>query len=277
MLKTLNISESVEKEVVRFGNGSIVYTPKKWIGEKVLVVLEQKPLDISGETMGILKPHLSHIEGVFLYGSFARNEQAAGSDIDVLVISNKKISLHRKGRFDFLVKTREEAIKGIESDPHLFLYQIVNEAEALLNESLLGELKQVKPKPDLEEFLEETLSAFKSTKQLLDADRKRGKKCLTSNPCIYSLVLRLRGLFTLQCFIKGHAFSNRKFRKLLKSHGFKEKALNGFLLTYRAERDGKKTALKIPLTDAEKLFDAAKMEFLKTEEMVKKRSTARRG
>jgi len=37
MLKTINVGESVEKEVVRFGNGSIVYTPKKWIGKKVIV------------------------------------------------------------------------------------------------------------------------------------------------------------------------------------------------------------------------------------------------
>ena len=35
MLKTVDVQESVEKEVVKFGNGSIVYTPKKWIGKKL--------------------------------------------------------------------------------------------------------------------------------------------------------------------------------------------------------------------------------------------------
>src|SRR3989344_4814890 len=98
MLKTINVKEAIEKQVVGFGNGSIVYTPKKWIGEKVLVILEEKPMDIKGETMEMLKPHLESVEGVYLYGSFARNEQAEKSDIDILGIADKKIEMEKKDR-----------------------------------------------------------------------------------------------------------------------------------------------------------------------------------
>lgn len=270
MLKTINVQESIEKEVVSFGNGSIVYTPKKWIGKKVLVVLEEKPLDIGGEAMQMLKPFLSHIEGVFLYGSFARHEQTEKSDIDILVISDKKISLQKRGKFDFLVKTREGFIEELKTDPHLFLHQIADEARPILNESLLGELKQVSVKPDFKKLFDDTLGAFRNTKQLLEIDKKSGKKYLTSAVCIYSMILRLRGLFLVQGFIKKEAFSGKKFKEMIKSHGFKEKTINNFLDIYRAERDNKKIIHGISLRETEKLFEAAKTEFLKTEAMVEK-------
>jgi len=269
MLRTIDVREEVEKEVVGFGNGSIVYTPKRWIGQKVLVILEEKQLDIKGEVMEILKPHLGGVEGVFLFGSFARNEQTENSDVDILVISDEKINLRKKGRLDFLVKTRGEFIQGMKRDPCLFLHQIVNEAKPILNEPLLRELKQVGINPDFKEFFDSTLGAFKSTKELLDVGRKRGEKYLGSTACIYSLILRLRGLFLIQLFKKNQQFSTKKFIEFVKSRGFKEKTINDFLEIYRAERDNKKIIHKLLLVDAEKLFAAAKMEFLKTEKMVK--------
>lgn len=270
MLKTISIKESVEKEVVKFGNGSIVYTPKKWIGKRVLVILEEKPLDIEGSVIEILKPYLSSVEGVFLYGSYARNEQTPESDIDILVISDEKINLKKKGNFDFLIKTKDKFVEELEKDPTLFLYQIIKEAKPIFNELLLEELEHIKTKPNFKEFFDGTLGAFKNIKNLMDVDKKRRKTYLNSTACIYSLILRLRGLFLIQCFVKKQTFSNKKFKELIKSHWFKEKTANHFLDIYRAERDDKKIPCKILLTDAEKLFEAAKIEFLKTEKMVKK-------
>lgn len=270
MLKTFNVQETIEKEVVGFGNGSIVYTPKKWIGKKVLVVLEEKPLDIEGSAMELLKPYLSSVEGVFLYGSFARGEQTEESDVDIVVIADKKIPLKRKGRFDFLVEGREEFIEKLREDFHLFLYQMVSEAKPILNESLLDELKEVKVEADFEKTFEETLGAFKNTQMLLGVDKKRGRKYLTSNVCVYSLILRLRTLLLIQYFLKKQKFSNKKFKEMVKGHGFKGKTVNDFFEVYRAERDDRKTSVKILLSDAEKLFEVGKKEFLKTEELVKK-------
>jgi len=269
MLKTINVREEIEKEVVGFGNGSIVYTPKKWLGKKVLVILEEKPLDIEGEVMESLKPYLSKVEGIFLYGSFARGEQTEKSDVDILVISNEKIGLKKRERFDFLSKTKEEFIGEMQKDPSLFLRQIVNEAKPIFNESLLRELRQVKVRPDFKEFFDSTLSAFKTIKELLEVDKKRGKKYADSTACIYSLILRLRGLFLIQLFKRKQGFSTRKFKGLIRNHGFKEKTISHFLEIYRAERDNKKIAHRVLLGEVEKLFDAAKMEFLKTEKTVK--------
>ncbi|MBU2100522.1 DUF2080 family transposase-associated protein [Candidatus Micrarchaeota archaeon] len=269
MIKTFNIREEIEKEVVRFGNGSIVYTPKKWIGKKVSVILEEKPLDIEGEVMEMLKPYFSGIQGIFLYGSFARKEQTENSDVDLLVISDKKIGLKRKGRFDFLVKTKEEFTEALKKDSNLFLHQILQEAKPVFNTPLLEEIKKTETKPDLKEFFEDTLSAFKKSKELIDAHKKNNKKYLDSNVVIYSLILRLRTLFLIQSFKKNKDYSNKRFKESIKKRGFKEKTVESFLGVYRSERDGKKATQKILLSDVEKLFELAKKEFLETEEMVK--------
>ncbi|MBI4044738.1 MAG: nucleotidyltransferase domain-containing protein [Candidatus Diapherotrites archaeon] len=60
---------------------------------------------MTAEALEALKPHLSQIEGIFLFGSFARNEQTKESDIDVLVVPSKGIAIKKTEKFDFLVKT----------------------------------------------------------------------------------------------------------------------------------------------------------------------------
>ena len=270
MLKTLNVADSVEKEVVRFGNGSIVYTPKKWIGKRVIVVLEEKPRDISDAVMEMLKPYLPNIEGVFLYGSFARGENAEGSDVDVLIISGKKFDLKGIRGFEFLVMAKEEFIARLKSEPMLFLYHIIREARPLLNEALLEELKGITVKPDFREFFSSTLSAFREVNGLLEAEKKENRKYLEANACIYSLILRLRGMLLIKCFAKRQEFSNEGLKKLLERHGFGEETIASFMETYRAVRDDNEGRGKILLGDALRLFEAAKIEFIKTEELAGK-------
>ena len=108
MLKQFDVLEEIAKTVVPFGNGSIVYTPKKWIGEKVTVVLEARHRDICTETIDALKPWLDKIEGIYLFGSHARNEQEKNSDVDILVISENKFAPGKKNGLDFLIMTRKD-------------------------------------------------------------------------------------------------------------------------------------------------------------------------
>ena len=270
MLKTVNVREEIVKEVVKFGNGSVVYTPKKWLGKQVLVILEEKPIDIKGEVLKILKPHLQEIESVFLFGSFARNEQTETSDVDVLIISNKKFDLKKSGRLDFLVMPRETFIEKFKRDETLFLYQIVKEAKPIFNGVLLEGLRQVEIKPDFGKFLRDSLGAFKTVSQFLEIDKKKGKKYTDSTASVYSLVLRLKTLFLIQRFLKNQGFSNNEFKEFIKKHGFKDNTINDFIEIYRAERDNKKIIHGTMLKDVEKLFETTKIEFLRTEKLVKK-------
>ncbi len=266
MLKTINAREIVEKEVVRFGNGSIVYTPKKWIGEKVLVILEEKPVDIKAEVIEALKPYLGNVEGAFLFGSHARGEATEKSDIDVLVVADRRLGIAKTGRVDFLVKTKEGLIEGMKTDPTLFLHQAITEAQPILNGALLEELKATRIKPDFRKFLDSTLSAFKRTKEILG---RQQKEFLDTNAPVYSLVLRMKTLFIIQCYKKGIVFSNKGFVQNLIRHGFSEAQAMEFLDVYRAERDDKPAKVKVPVAAAERLFEAAKIEFIKAERLVK--------
>jgi predicted nucleotidyltransferase len=270
MFRTFNVEEAVEKEVVGFGNGSIVYTPKRWIGRTVSVVLEKKQQDIAGEAMELLKPHMADVMGIYLFGSHARGEENNESDIDILVISGRKIGLKKAGNFDFHSIARKEFAEALENESSLFLHQALKEAKPIFNEPLLAELREKEIRPDFSGFLDSTLGAFKNTSLLLDADRKKGLAVLDSAPCIYSLVLRLRSLFLMQCFIGKKAFSAKNFEKMLAGHGFEGKQISDFLAVYRAERDSRKDKPKIALEDAERLFEAAKIEFVKAEALVGK-------
>ncbi|MDO8537562.1 MAG: DUF2080 family transposase-associated protein [archaeon] len=269
MLKSFNVQEVLEKEVVSFGNGGMVYAPKKWLGKKVLLVLEERQIDIAEEILRALKPFLAEIEAVFLYGSFARKEQQQDSDIDVLVICEKKINLQKSERFDFFVVSKKVFIEKLKTDGSLFFYQIIKEAKPILNNSLLEEFKKIKVFPNFSKFFESTLTAFSKVQELIEFDKKSNKDFSDSGASIYSLILRMKSLFLIQCFVKKQNYSNKKFVEMLKSHEFSEKTINQFIEVFKAERDEKNFVVKVSLEDLQKLFDAAKLEFLKTEELVK--------
>lgn len=270
MLRTFSVAELVEKKVVPLGNGSVVYTPKKWIGKTVSVILEEKPVDVVSEVLTELKPHISAVEGIFLFGSFARSEQKKDSDIDVLVISEKPLDLKKRGQFDFLVKKKSLLVEELKKDGTLFLRQLLSEAKPIFNSSLLGELQKTKTEPDFNRFFQDTLTAFSHVQQLLEKEKKQGKTITGSGASIFSLILRLKTLFLIHCFAKKIPFSNTRFDAFLKSHGFSEETIRAFLTVFRAERQNQATTEKIALQDAEKLFETAKIAFLDAEKAVKK-------
>ena len=75
------------KLVQKFGNSSHVVLPKEYIGRRIKFVTEPKTFqDIKSEILEILKPYLENIVGIYLYGSYVRNEQTVESDIDILIL-----------------------------------------------------------------------------------------------------------------------------------------------------------------------------------------------
>jgi len=82
------------KKTIRVGNSAGVLLPLDWYGSYVKVILE-KPSP-SKEVIEILMRYnlLGDVIGVYIVGSYARNEQIEYSDVDILVITestNKKI------------------------------------------------------------------------------------------------------------------------------------------------------------------------------------------
>ena len=269
MIKSYQVYEEIVKEVVPFGNGSIVYTPKKWVGQTVRVILEEAPLDIKQSVMETLSPFLEHIQGIFLFGSFARKEQTKNSDIDILVVADKRFKLEKKGRIEFTVLDEETLKKELIGKDPFYIYFMLQEAKPLLNEELLRGLKKLKiDKFNFKWLLEESKSALKIVEEFLKLDKLEKRKKLDSTAIIYTMVLRLKRLFLVQCLLENKTYSNKEFKKYL-GQNLSNELIEEIYEIYQAQRDNRKTEKSISIENAEKLFQITNNEIKKMKKVYK--------
>ncbi len=197
--QTLNNSEQIIREVKVIGNGAHIFTPRDWVGEEVFVIRTRKgKKSLKDKILSALDSYLENIEGVYLYGSYARGEAEKGSDIDLLVISNKKMKIIKEG-FEIICLSESEMNKAIKISPVL-IYSILAEAKPIINSTLLMKIKkEFKPSySDFADYLEETGKIIIINEELLDP---------------YSIMLRLRGIFIINAILQNEAYSysNKSF------------------------------------------------------------------
>lgn len=250
----LIIKEQIVKTVVKSGNGGAVWVPKNWLGEEVIVILPKRSdLSIRERIIHLLEPYLKDIVCVAIYGSYARNEQTKNSDVDVLVLTNKTIKIGiKKDNLDITTFSLEKFKMAIEKYP--IYYQIIQEAEALINSHVLEELKKIEfNKESFKEYLRETEEHVKSNKELVELD-KLDSEYILSDSVTYSTILRLRGLFVIDCIINKESFSNKKFKQKLISLGLSKKEFEDSYYIYQNIRNNEKNKIKIKIITVEKLM-----------------------
>ncbi|MBI2101068.1 nucleotidyltransferase domain-containing protein [Candidatus Woesearchaeota archaeon] len=262
-MQKLPVREQVVKTVVKSGNGGAVWVPKGWLGQEVIVTLPEKPeFELREKIIHLLEPHLKSIVSVGIYGSYARNEQTKGSDVDVLVITkDKNLRLSFKGEKIDAVSFPIDKFKiAIKKYPAIY-YQIVLEAEPLINAYAIAELRSIKiKKEDFRDYLKEAREHLKSNKELLELD-KLDNSCLESYSVLYSAMLRMRGLFIIRCILNKGRFSNKKFKGWLTSQGLDSGEFEESYNAYRMVRDDKSTKnLEIGINVAEKVLNILEKE-----------------
>ena len=191
--------EQIIRKVSAVGNGAHVFAPREWLGNDVIMVRKpQKSVD--EKILGLILPYLKDIKGVYLYGSYARGEAREDSDIDILVIANKKLKIKKKG-YEIVVLQEEDITKAIKIAPVL-IYSALAEAQPIINSELLNVLrkKYCPLAADFKEYVSETKKIISINEELLDA---------------YSIILRLRGIYIINLLIKGESYSNKKFTSWL--------------------------------------------------------------
>ncbi len=254
------IREQFRKRVARSGNSGAVWVPKDWLGEEIVVMRLATPkLSLKEELLHILLPHLSSISAIFLYGSYARNEETKDSDIDVLIVAHQKFSLKPVQRFDITVIEHAKLHDSVQKNP--FLYALVHEAKPLMNSVLLEELRQIQPhfKSFIIWYKETTKDSIASSKELLDLD-KLESDYLTSYSVLYSLFLRLRGVFLLQSLLHKKTFSNASFKQFMTKHISLSEFMTAYTV-YKKVRDHQKIATTtIPLFLPYKLLELLQQE-----------------
>lgn len=206
----INMKLKLIREVSHWGNSGGVPLPKEWMGKQVQVILVDRSEEIRKEVLDILGKYLSEVLGIYLVGSYARNEQEKNSDIDVLVISGESNREIESGKYNISIIDINSVKKALMKRP-LSILPRLREAKVILNSTLLDELNEIKiGKNSLREYISETKSMLEINKTLLSTEEDLVK----SNEIIYSLVLRLRGLYLAKSLLTGKVSSKKRFIKL---------------------------------------------------------------
>ena len=199
--------EQLERFVLQVGNGAHVFVPKGWLGETVIVVRQPRP-PLQERILSLIEPHLADCVGVYLYGSQARGETTVDSDVDLLVISSKKFEIKQKG-FEVVVLPESSLDHAFQSQP-LMLCAMLAEAKPIINAPLLEKLKvQYRPEQaSFRSFLEDTKRMATVAEGFLEEG--------PSSAIAYSLILRLRGLYLLNCLRTHRLYSHQLFLRWIK-------------------------------------------------------------
>lgn len=224
------------KIVQQIGNGAHIYLPKEMVGKKVLVTLVEKTIEnIEEEIYEILKPYLKHIKGIYLHGSYARNEQTPDSDIDILIITDKKIQIKKKiNEYEIISATEEEIEKTINNNAVLIL-PILKEAKPILNQQVIEKYKKEElTKKNTKWYIETTESSLKLAKYIID------EKYVKDMPgTVYPLIMRLRGLYMIKSLIRNKKYSNKEVINYLVKKGISLEKAKQLDKMYREHRDKK--------------------------------------
>jgi len=249
----MKIKEQLKKTVKKSGNGGAVWVPRNWLGEEIIITrLETPKLSIKEKSINFLLPHLKDISGIFLYGSYARKEETSESDIDIIVIAKNKFNISNTGKFDIDIIEFKKIENLIEKNP-IFYYSIIKESKPILNSLLLEKLKKIKLNTkNFKWFINTTKDHIKSNREFIELDKLDGEY-LTSYVVIYSIILRLRGIFLIKCLMNKVNYSNKSFKKwLLKNIPNLDYKIAYAI--YKEIRDNKKVDKKMKISSAESLL-----------------------
>ncbi len=238
----------------RYGNSGGVYLPSSWVGGDVEIKLVSRPLNPERDILEAFSKHMPHIIGAFAYGSYARGEHDDGSDIDIAVIADEHLkktdaqcSLKKMG-YDLNIINADNAAKAAARDP--LFRMILAEAKPIINHRLLDELKSKRfYGSNLKFRLDFARSALRINKQL----RELG----STAELVYSLVMRIKEMLLIRCFLDGRMYSSRMLEAFLESHGITGKEKSNAMSIYRDARSGGKSPeLGISGDTADKLISA---------------------
>lgn len=268
------MNQQIEQKITRIvspiGNGSHVIVPKEWEGD--VVMLKRIPKDPKKQILRILEPYLSEIIGVYLYGSYARKEQNIKSDVDIIVITEKKIRKTKQEiPYDFIFIEKNKLNKIRNFNPILY-YSFLKEAKPLINASFLEKLRKEEELPvkkkDFLRYLRDTREIVAFNEALINMDKEDNKDFIDSG-IIYSLILRYRGLYIIDELLKNKKFSNKIFLSKLKNK-IAHNNVDELYDTYRLIRNGKKVDKKIAREKVELLIDCLNKEINHLEKGIKK-------
>ena len=247
------------RNAIRWGNSAGVLLPKSWAGQQVKIILIDRTLQIKKEVLIMLEDYLEDIIGIYLVGSYARNEQEEDSDIDIIAVSNGTKKEIVSGKYNISITALESLKKTIQKNPILVLPRL-NEAKVIINSQLLKELKSIKiTKKSFKNFIEETKRIINISEGFIQIDKQQEREYLDSISIIYSLILRLRGVYIIKKLLESQNYSKKEFSIWLRRELSREEFEIAYSI-YKAIKNNKKINEKIKIETAERLVKTLKKE-----------------
>ena len=237
------------KNTIKVGNSAGVLLPKEFLNTQVKIVLQ--PLNVEKDILDILieKRILKNVIGCYLIGSYARKEQTIESDVDVLVITDNINKTIKNGRYDLTCISMEEVKRQLKENI-LPILPMIKEAKIIINEDLIRKhLNSPLTKRNLKWHIDTTKSAMKVVREYIKLAKFDGEK--VSDGASYSLILRLRTLYIIDCLKKGKMWKKEELLNLIKK-------ISGSLIAYERYLDVKNNdanKFKLPIEEAEKLMN----------------------
>lgn len=205
------------KKAIKAGNSSAVILPRYWLNKEVRVEIVKKSNEkILHETLEILKKYidLKDIIGVYLIGSYARDEEDEYSDIDILVItSNVDREMISEGIYNIFVVSRVLINQKLNQDL-LPIGQMIKEAKPLLNKYYLNSINIKVKKNNIKWYLNTTTDKLRIIKKIINKTKNSNKKYIHDR-IIYTLVLRIRTLHIIKKLLKNENYSKKEFIRII--------------------------------------------------------------
>ncbi len=202
------------KQTRKVGTSAGVILPISWMNKEVSVTLlnpSNKKILLDINEILFEKGLNTETKGIYLFGSYARNDFEYDSDIDILVITENTNKLIREGNYEIILISERNFAKNLAKN--LNLLSMLTEVKPLFNSGLIEKYKKVTlKKENLKVFLPEI-------EKILDIDYDSIKECEENNlkipdGIVYSIVLRLRELYILKCLINKKPYRKTEFKQI---------------------------------------------------------------
>ena len=259
------MEQELIKDVVKVGNSAGIILPKNWLNGKAHVKLIKKPLNLKQDILKILESYLEDVLGIYIVGSYAREEQTKKSDVDVLVITEKENKRIIEEKYDILLIS-EDKLKETLNKNVLPLLPMIKEAKPIINPSLLKNYVETPlTNKNLKFHIDLSKSAMKMQKTAIELAEMQNENM--SDNIMYSLILRLRQTYIVDCLIKNKKQNKNDFLKLVRQLTGSEKTYEAYI---RSKNDEKRQEM-IPIIEAKKIYDYLKKKIIKQEKWAKRR------
>jgi len=202
--------ETITKQTREVGTSAGVLLPRSWLNKQVVVTLfEPSKEKILQDIIICLFEHdlNEEVKGIYLYGSYARGDSDFNSDIDILIITQNTNKLVNYNNYEILLVSESSFSKNLPNN--LNYLSLLKEIKVILNKELIEKYKIKKYNFNIKINLSEITGVFKINQESINMCKDNNLNL--PDGVVYSVVLRLRELYLMKCFLSRKNYYKKDF------------------------------------------------------------------